>query len=443
MGKKEKDSSKGKNSKKSSSKKSDRVVPADTPPPQAAGIPQPQDEDVSNVTAALHLDHPGHSYTEFVDDVRQAWAEHKHDNIYVLPEANKSRRHAHIYIYADGLDEKLKIFTERFSGYIKAFSIVRKKTEEEEEKEYCCWFNDHAPNKNCKLICNSNYGGMKKMANYKDLKKVRIGKDALSDAYDGLREYLIGMWDKNIEVTKVMKRRAGRSILTIVLMVSEAARFDDVKTIIHENYYRDIELEGGIPGIDNQVKNWSNISKSQDINIRLFQYANWKNIPIHSRDNLIYGSTLDGYRVHFVGPDGNCQFRALAHQLTENDGEFAQVREQVVDQLYADLEANGPPLGYTEKEYRAYLVEMSMDGVWGDQLTLQAAADAYNSSIVVEAWSENQRRWIRHEIEPRGHDVLPVREIYLGLRNEHYSSLFPREILPPIVDSEDEEHDND
>ncbi|KAL3616707.1 hypothetical protein CASFOL_039101 [Castilleja foliolosa] len=424
--------------KKASNRKSVLPVPVSRPP---------QDDDISETTAALHLDEPDHDYSIFVRKVRDSWTEVKHDNIHVLPEAKKSGKPDHVYIYVSG-DEGLKVFIERYNGYVKGYSLVGKAN----TKKCCCWFDDQAPkppNKDIKLIGkDSDYGGIIWMANYTDgrLGRVQIGQRALHESYFGLKDFLVNKWDDNIKITRDMIEKAGRSMLTILLMVCEAARFEDVERFIAKNYKNGMI---GIPGIDNRVRNWSNGAKSgRDSDIRLYQYNDWKLVPKVEKEKLItgklvqkvdkeklktavYDSTiprpLEGYIEIDVGRDGNCQFRALSHQLSGDEGRFEEVRADVVLQLHADRVANREYFR-SDEEYIAYVVGMSADGAWGDHYTLQAAANAYNMSIVNMAWSESERSWIRHRIVPRGHTVPPVRELYVSLRDDHYRSL----IRPPI-----------
>ncbi|KAK7248835.1 thiol-dependent ubiquitin-specific protease [Aureococcus anophagefferens] len=106
-----------------------------------------------------------------------------------------------------------------------------------------------------------------------------------------------------------------------------------------------------------------------------------------------------GLREHEVAGDGNCQCRAPAHQLARADAERragevaaslapararARAREDfcVVDEASVDADFDG------------FVRRMAKDAEWGDNVTLQAAADAYGAppaharTIWVAFWAE-------------------------------------------------------
>jgi hypothetical protein len=76
-----------------------------------------------------------------------------------------------------------------------------------------------------------------------------------------------------------------------------------------------------------------------------------------------------------IKADGNCQFRALAEQLFDGDQErYAECRAAAINQLRSE------PDRYREfitEDWETYVSRMENDGEWGDNITLQAAADYY------------------------------------------------------------------
>lgn len=74
------------------------------------------------------------------------------------------------------------------------------------------------------------------------------------------------------------------------------------------------------------------------------------------------------------------QFRALAHQLLGTQHAHATIRAVVINQLRYVSERYQP---HVPDSYDNYLEAMARDGTWGDHVTLQAAADAYNARIVI------------------------------------------------------------
>ena len=76
-----------------------------------------------------------------------------------------------------------------------------------------------------------------------------------------------------------------------------------------------------------------------------------------------------------IEADGNCQFRALADQLFDGDQErYAECRAAAINQLRSE------PDRYREfitEDWETYVSRMENDREWGDNITLQAAADHY------------------------------------------------------------------
>ncbi|XP_073304986.1 OVARIAN TUMOR DOMAIN-containing deubiquitinating enzyme 12-like isoform X1 [Primulina huaijiensis] len=121
--------------------------------------------------------------------------------------------------------------------------------------------------------------------------------------------------------------------------------------------------------------------------------------------------------------DGNCQFRSLSDQIYRTPEHHKFVREQVINQLKSqpELYKNYVPMTYGE-----YLKKMSGFGEWGDNITLQAAADWYGIKIFVVT-SFKDTCYI--EILPRTQKSNRI--VFLSFWAEvHYNSIYPMGELP-------------
>jgi len=89
-----------------------------------------------------------------------------------------------------------------------------------------------------------------------------------------------------------------------------------------------------------------------------------------------------------VPVDGNCQFYSLSWHLFATIEKHGEVRRKVIEHLrgpdgedfsasYAPEHESLPPT------FDGYLTSMSKDRTWGDQLTLQAAANVFNCKVNV------------------------------------------------------------
>ncbi|WMV52333.1 hypothetical protein MTR67_045718 [Solanum verrucosum] len=118
-----------------------------------------------------------------------------------------------------------------------------------------------------------------------------------------------------------------------------------------------------------------------------------------------------------VSGDGNCQFRSISDQIYGSCENHKLVREQVVKQLkfYGELYEGFAAM----EEYDEYLKRMSNCGEWGDNITLQAAADSYGVKIFVK-----DTDYI--EILPQSDcDHKSNKMIYLSFYAElHYNSMY-------------------
>ena len=131
--------------------------------------------------------------------------------------------------------------------------------------------------------------------------------------------------------------------------------------------------------------------------------------------------------------DGNCQFRALSHQLYGAESYHPAVRAAAIAQLAArpDLYADfvlGDGGEDATHAYTRYLATMAADRAWGDHVTLQAAADALRSRVVVvSTFQPNPIINVDPSAEvmadtPKG----PVRTLFLSFWAEiHYNSVLP------------------
>ncbi|KAL1191806.1 OVARIAN TUMOR DOMAIN-containing deubiquitinating enzyme 10 [Cardamine amara subsp. amara] len=100
---------------------------------------------------------------------------------------------------------------------------------------------------------------------------------------------------------------------------------------------------------------------------------------LNDRERLEDSLEWEGYTEIKVKSDGNCQFRALADQLYKNSDFHKRVRQEIVKQLKYHPKFYK---GLVDKmEFSEYVKNMSMNSVWGDEVTLKAAADVYGVKI--------------------------------------------------------------
>ncbi|GET87504.1 hypothetical protein, conserved [Leishmania tarentolae] len=87
--------------------------------------------------------------------------------------------------------------------------------------------------------------------------------------------------------------------------------------------------------------------------------------------------------VHRVRNDGNCQFRAISHQLFGNEDYHDIIRSQIVSYMRA-VRAKSFDYFFESPAYAdAYYNNLAKSGSWGDELSLRAASDCLYVNIHV------------------------------------------------------------
>jgi hypothetical protein len=121
-----------------------------------------------------------------------------------------------------------------------------------------------------------------------------------------------------------------------------------------------------------------------------------------------------------ISGDGNCQFGSLSDQLYRTPKMQSVVRRLVVQQLTDFPEYYSR---FVPGDYKFYCWKMSQNHVWGDHLTLQAAADRYGIQIsLITSYKDAPYM----HIMPR--EIKSCRILWLSFFGElHYNSLYTEE----------------
>lgn len=151
-----------------------------------------------------------------------------------------------------------------------------------------------------------------------------------------------------------------------------------------------------------------------------------------------------------VKGDGNCQFYSLSWHVFGTTRKQDVIRREVVSYLRGPGGANAsafysPTHPKEPQTFSEWLDYMSQDCVWGDHMTLQAAADIFNLRIHVL----NAGRWdpskkppkgqvagyafgIIFSLEPQVKQDQP-KQGWISFAAQHYSPISPSPMTPPAV----------
>ena len=124
--------------------------------------------------------------------------------------------------------------------------------------------------------------------------------------------------------------------------------------------------------------------------------AEWLRSQMSIEEKIDDGLHLLDQRMQFLSmrviemeDDGNCQFRALSHELYGHQRWHLFVRKRVVDWLISYPDNFSVFVG-DSNDWSQYIKTMSQNRTWGDELTMRAAAEAFSVSIhVVTTEHEN------------------------------------------------------
>ncbi|KAG5482066.1 hypothetical protein LSCM1_05782 [Leishmania martiniquensis] len=87
--------------------------------------------------------------------------------------------------------------------------------------------------------------------------------------------------------------------------------------------------------------------------------------------------------VHHVQNDGNCQFRAISHQLFGNEDYHDIIRSQIVSYMRSARAQCFDHYFESHAHADAYYDNLAKSGTWGDELSLRAASDCLYVNIHV------------------------------------------------------------
>lgn len=122
-----------------------------------------------------------------------------------------------------------------------------------------------------------------------------------------------------------------------------------------------------------------------------------------------------GLFIKEVGGDGNCLFRAVSDQIYNDEKYFRVIRKMCMD--YIEIEQDFFR-NYVGGNFHAYLSRKRQDGVWGDDVEIQAISEIYNKPVEIYAYSSEPMRTFHEKSIISNH---PIRLSYHG--KSHYNSI--------------------
>ena len=130
-----------------------------------------------------------------------------------------------------------------------------------------------------------------------------------------------------------------------------------------------------------------------------------------------------------VRRDGNCFFRAIAHQLYGDQSQYQEVREAARQEV---MKNSNRYRNFDTGSFDKYVSNLSTDREWADNAAIQAASNVFRMNIEILNDSERIPSYI---ILPFDEDFIANPQLvvvgYIG--NVHYVSTEFHEPLPPAM----------
>jgi len=123
-----------------------------------------------------------------------------------------------------------------------------------------------------------------------------------------------------------------------------------------------------------------------------------------------------GLKISAMAKDGNCMFRAVAHQLYGDQEMYDTIRKNCV--VYMEKERDHFSQFVTE-DFTDYLKRKRLDTVFGNHLELQAIAEIFNRPILIYVDDAEPLNLFQEEYKT---DNPPIRLSYHF--GNHYNSIF-------------------
>ena len=125
-----------------------------------------------------------------------------------------------------------------------------------------------------------------------------------------------------------------------------------------------------------------------------------------------------------VSGDGNCLFRAISDQIYGTDEYYALIREKCMDYIEVQKRFFRE---FIDGDFDEYIKNKRKDGIWGDDIELEAISEIYNRPIEIYSGSQKPLKCFHEDkcYDNNRYISTPIRLSYHG--QKHYNSVIPLE----------------
>mmetsp|Transcript_264 Transcript_264/g.612 ORF Transcript_264/g.612 Transcript_264/m.612 type:complete len:304 (+) Transcript_264:79-990(+) len=175
---------------------------------------------------------------------------------------------------------------------------------------------------------------------------------------------------------------------------------------------------------------WTNSRRALEVLVdreEAYSRANQDQGKTHSQ-RLVERLDRLNLQVHEMSGDGNCQFRSISHELFGSQDYHGKVRKRVMNHIKSNPDNFRCFLG---EDFDDYVKAMSLEGCWGDELTLRAACESYG--VVMHVVTSDETNW--HLIyNPTGGVKCSVEVFIAYIAPIHYNAIRRKPSLKTMHD---------
>ena len=151
--------------------------------------------------------------------------------------------------------------------------------------------------------------------------------------------------------------------------------------------------------------------------------------PLNEEQEIKFQKIMDNnnFLIKKVVGDGNCMFRAFSDQIYGSEKYHNVLREKCMDYLVVQKRFFEQ---FIEGDFDSYINEKRKNGIWGDDIELEALSEIYNRPIEIYSGSEKPLRCFHEDKKlylnntNKGIVITPIRLSYHG--RKHYNSIVPK-----------------
>lgn len=141
-----------------------------------------------------------------------------------------------------------------------------------------------------------------------------------------------------------------------------------------------------------------NIHTSDDVNKILYSKRTLFN-PTEEFNIKFEQEVKSKFIIYKIQGDGNCLYRSFAHQIYGYEEFYELVKDSILEYINLEKEFFSQFIPGGKNSFDQYMNMKRVDGVWGDDLEIQACSELYNRSIHIYADSLTPLKTFHEEDE--------------------------------------------